>query len=223
MYRKTVLGLLLIINSTLIGDLQTIPPVSVINNNATTTYNVQVQCTGLEWLGGLVNNLAARLQDLNSTKIKAGLLDWSKEHKKLIVGTTTAAIYLLTMHKLTQAKLIFNNPNAWSNWKPDYTFSDLIKINTHLLNRELYNSILTKYNNNDKSDSITPIALFSTDLEQELRALSHFVRITYWLKKARVNKLFFVSDDDITQAHTKINLLIYLRKIMTESLQISLS
>ncbi len=146
-----------------------------------------------------------------------------KANKLFLFGTSLSIIYLYTNYQIYLGKQVLYNPKNWTNWKSDTSFNDLINQPTNTLCRELHQSILDKYSNNNQSDCMLPIVLFHNDLNQELAWLRALINYFNKLNQIKLTKLVWLSQQELALAQEKINRLSYLKKIITESVRVSLN
>jgi len=206
---KKIIGFSLI---TLNGLLLAAQPKVVIKN-----YNVNVPIS-LPSLNEMAHDILAMAK--KDYQIST---NWFENHPKTVIGLTLGSVYFFINSYLVRGRFIMQDANSWSNWKNDTNLSDLLNKPTNQLCRELYQSILDKYNNNNQSDLINPLVCFSRDLEQELANLKAFCKIGNVLHNSKINFLFLITAHNLEQANDKINRLTYFKKVITESLQISLN
>lgn len=196
---------------------------NITNNHNSNQYQITV--VGLDQLIEHINNLIDACMNFKSKCKELATFDhlttWCKKHRLAIGGCALLGVYAIITKELTAGRLVIHNNTAWANWKNHATLEDLINIDSHQLSRELHLSILNKYNNNNQMDAITPLTMFSKDLEQELERLRKFVQLSHYLKLSRTNRLFFVSEKEIALIQEKIHRLLYLKKIIIESIQVS--
>lgn len=196
--------------------------------SVTTNHNsIQVSINGFEEFGKCVNRcLDACINLKKKCKEQATfdhLASWCKKHRLAIVSCALLGAYALIAKKLAGGRLVIHNSAAWANWKNHANLDDLINSDSRQLSRDLHLSIMSKYNNNNQADTITPLALFSKDVDQELVRLRKFIQVSHYLKISRTNRLFFVSEKEVALVQEKIHRLLYLKKIIIESMQLSLT
>jgi hypothetical protein len=153
----------------------------------------------------------------------SSLFNWFKSNKLALSGVGAASGYALIANKIAQGKTILYSNDNWTNWKNDTDLTDLLNKKSSTLQSELNQSILNKYANNDQSDLITPVVQFVNDLEKELAALKVFCKIGKKLQFCRLTKVFLITNKEITLANEKINRLLYIKNIITNSIKISLN
>ena len=140
-----------------------------------------------------------------------------------MVGAGAATVYSLVLYQLSLGQKILNDTTNWANWSGNTNFTDLINRPTNLMCRELHQAILDKYGTNQQTDALAPIILFNYDLNQELKILKTFCAINSKLSKMHIQRLFLTSNDELELAKDKLNRLVYLKKIIHESIQVSLN
>ena len=186
--------------------------IATINNNNT---NINININGLP-------DIARELKKLTDQKYNA-TSNWLKSNRYVFAGAGLAGAYAYIGNNVTHGKIVLYSSTNWANWKNDTTLTDLLSKSTSNLCRELHQSILDKYSNNNQADMMAPIVSFSKDLEQELTSLKVFCQIGKNLKRVRMKLLFLISDYELELASDKINRLLYLKNIITESIQVSLN
>lgn len=182
-----------------------------------TVYNINING---ESIAKLATKAFDTFQNLVDQKKVASVM-WFKNNRYALAGTGLAGLYIFIANKLTSGKITLYNNNNWTNWKNDISLQDLINKPTLALSQELHQSILSKYSNNNQNDLLLAIIIFNEHLSKELESLKLFVTIGNNLKKMKIKLLFLVSDKEIQQASEKINRLLYLKKIINESIKIS--
>lgn len=180
---------------------------SVINN---ITNENHINIVGLE---ALIERLGTRYTNI---------IDFFKVNKYTIGGTGILATYVFIAKKLSAGKVILNHKNSWSNWKSDIDLASLLQEKHSTLCKELHQSIVDKYQNNDQSDLLTPVVLFSNDIEGELTALKMFCKISNILERVKFRKIFLVQKVEVVNAQNKINRLNHLKNTFTELIKISI-
>lgn len=189
------------------------------NNYHTTTLTLEFDLTQMskKMLDACENSkklAAQKYQDLNM---------WLKSHKYIFIGAGAAGLYSIVIYQLSLGKKILNNPANWANWHHDTNLTELINKPTNLICRELHQAILDKYSSAQQPDALTPIILFNCDLNQEIKTLKFFCVINQNLNNLRLQTIFLTSDHELELAKDKLNRLIYLKKVINESIQISLN
>lgn len=204
------------------------------NINANTNINPHITITidfskMFESMGHAINNtrkLAS--QKYTDTKKLAKqkcqeIKIWLKGHKYVLVGAGVGALYTGIIYQLNLGKKILQDQSNWANWCNHISLAELINKPTKIICHELHQAILDKYSNSKQQDALAPIILFSYDLNKELKKLKMFCALGDRLSQARIEKLFLFSDLELEQAKDKVNRLIYLKKVIVESIQISLA
>ena len=187
---------------------------SVINN---ITNQNHINIVGLE---ALIEKFGAQFG--NAQKRYADIIDYFKVNKYTIGGTSILTAYVLVAKKLSAGKVILNHKNSWSNWKSDIDLASLLQEKHSTLCKELHQSIVDKYQNNDQSDLLTPVVLFSNDVETELTTLKMFCKICDVLEKVKLRKIFLIQTVETINAQNKINRLNHLKNTFTELIRVSL-
>lgn len=149
--------------------------------------------------------------------------DWLKNHKYIFVGIFATTAYSVIFYQLNLGKKILSDSHAWANWHSNTSLTDLINQPTNLISRELHQAILAKYSKKETADLLAPIVLFNCDLNLEIKALNTFCLINEKLDFLHMQKIFFTSSHELSLAQDKLNRLVYLKKVINESIQISLN
>ena len=149
--------------------------------------------------------------------------NWLINHKYLVGTSSLLVIYCYISHKISLCKQVLYSNHSWSNWQISLSLGELISKPTNLIYRELYSAILDQYHSYKNQDSIAPILMFNIDINQEINALQKFCALTNKLQTMRLNKLFYISQQDLNLAQEKINRLLYLKKVISDSIKISLN
>jgi len=239
---KIIICLLVVTNFNILTANQ-LPAVNVTNNNyhtnnvthnathnATHTVTFTIDFTKMfQSLGDAFSTgrkyISDQYQDSKSfaTQKYQDLTVWLKNHKYVFIGAGAATFYSLIVYQLSLGKKVLNDSTNWANWSVNTNFTDLINRPTNLICRELHQAILDKYSNGEQKDALAPIVLFNYDLNQELKTLKSFCAINSKLSSLRIQRLFFTSDYELELAKDKLNRLVYLKKVIHESIQISLT
>lgn len=187
--------------------------------------NYNININGVDFVkmrDDMMTDLNNYLHNLGKEKSKESL-GWFKSHKSKLVLASIATVYLYFMNKITNGKIALYNQTNWANWKQDTGLSELLIKSPNLLYRELNQSILDKYSNNNQTDLITPLLSFNKDIEQELKILRTFSKVGKNLKRFRLKLFFLINDRDLELAADKINRLLYLKNLVNSSIQVSLN
>lgn len=189
----------------------------IINN-----YNININ--GVDFVkmrDDMMADLNHYLHNLGKEKSANGL-NWFKNHKSKIIFTSLAATYIYFTTKITAGKCVLYSQANWANWKQDTGLSELLIKSPNLLYRELNQSILDRYSNNNQTDVLTPLLSFNKDIEQELKILRTFSKVGKNLKRLKLKLFFWLNDQDLELANDKINRLLYLKNLINSSIQVSL-
>ncbi len=192
--------------------------IHVTNNNIHTTH-LSLDCSKIPEAIGKA--YAAKKKEVS--KKYQDLATWLKNHKYVFIGLFAAGTYSVIFYQLNLGKKILSDSHAWANWHSNTSLTDLINQPTNLISRDLHQSILAKYSKKETADLLAPIVLFKCDLNQEIRTIKTFCLINEKLNFLHMQKLFFTSSHELSLAQDKLNRLVYLKKVINESIQISLN
>ncbi len=144
----------------------------------------------------------------------AYLGNWALEYKFVVPLCTFVGIYGITFYKLYKLNKTIFTKDSWSNWKSEIPFEKLLSIQSKNLANDLLSDIQKRYlNQSHPNDFITPMVLFSTEIEKDIANLELYLKILKAIKFLKLVKIFPIKDDN--EAQEKLNKLIYLKNIFS--------
>ena len=221
-FNRSVLLCTIIFSRCLAAEVPPVPQTIINNYNGQITANVAISGLPIKEMFKMLSKCMDDVKELANQRYNKAT-HWLKTNRLAFAAAGLGGLYVFIANKVMHGKAVLYTKTNWSSWKEDASLADLLNLPTNKLCRELHQSILDKYNNNNRSDAIVPLMLFGNDLDQEMQTLKTFSYLCEKLGKAHVQKLFLIAHHEPALVKEKINRLVLLKKIITESIHVSLN
>ena len=91
--------------------------------------------------------------------------------------------------------------DRWVAWKSEYSYADLWAMSKQDVEKELLHTIAQcNYNIKNPIDKAHPLIKFMQAIDTEIYCLKRYIKIASGIKKARLMKLFYTSDEKLETA-----------------------
>lgn len=126
--------------------------------------------------------------------------DWIYKHPKQTIGVCVGVSYLFLCGYLFRSYQWLAKEDRWCNWKKHLTLTELQEATHQELQQQLREAILHRYLHDKTKDRLSAYMLFMNAVDAENKKISRFLKVSRWLKKLFLKKLFPINDIKIEQA-----------------------
>jgi hypothetical protein len=121
--------------------------------------------------------------------VKPTLGNYLWSHKKQLILRVLGAGYLYTNYQLFKLGALLQGQNCWSLWKSHIALSDFLELPHKILLRDLLAEIRKRHGAELSQESAAAsCALFLREIEEEMQAISRYVKLVNMLIAADVMK-----------------------------------
>lgn len=144
------------------------------------------------------------------------LSNWASNNKLKIALSTISIMYLGTFYRIIVLWNAIKNNECWSLWKSSLNFEMFLSIPQKQLTEELISDINLKNSNpKNPTDFINPLVLFISQTDNELQNLKDFIAIATMMKNLNLERIFFISEVEISKVQERVQRLTYIRNLFS--------
>lgn len=135
-------------------------------------------------------------------------------NKYTLSALSLSGIYMYMMYTVHGIKTYLYNKEAWSAWKNDMPFEQLLAIPQDTFAQELLATIQIRYENHQNpTDFLTPLINFSHISTQEQHLVTQYHRYITWILRSPLQRILPVSDAMLTQLTERKHRIAYIKTV----------
>lgn len=183
-----------------------------LSQNQTTSTDVRASATNVNknqtW------NDFYEQQKKNGLESANDFISWINNHKPVTACVAIASCYSCIVYQIYTANLIIFDPLAWSCWKSEKSFEELLAMPRAALESDLLHTFQNRYiHPTNPTDFIYSLVQSSISLEKEIQTINQQIRRYEWIVKCYSSRFFFINAKSIEVLREKKERLLFIKHI----------
>jgi len=135
-------------------------------------------------------------RSLHLRDIGSAMYAYCAQNKYYLAAASALATYGYLFYTIRSIRSYLDKESTWNSWKRDIPFDQLLAIPQDELTHELITAIQIRYiSEENPTDSLTPLIIFSTEIAQEKALLGKYHTYISWGMRCSLQKIISIPSD----------------------------